>query len=124
MASGTSLSERNQILVVEDDALVSDVISAALDDSYTTVIVEDADAALALLRQGNIRLVLLDCTLPGGVTPELLPEADRQGTPVILMSGDPDRMKQVTDEPRPFIRKPFTLAGLLGTVETIIQQPS
>ncbi|MEA2772498.1 MAG: hypothetical protein QOD93_5460 [Acetobacteraceae bacterium] len=114
------MTEKHQILVVEDDALVSEVIAAALDDSYPTTIVETAVEALELLRRGGFRLMLLDCTLPGGVDVILLPEADRAGTAVILMSGDPGRMAKLTDQPRPFVLKPFTLAGLLDTVETVL----
>jgi hypothetical protein len=36
------------------------------------------------------------------------------------MSGDPERMRQLSDRPRPFVRKPFSLAGLLETVETVL----
>jgi DNA-binding NtrC family response regulator len=114
------MTEKHQILVVEDDPLVSEVIAAALDDTYPTTIVETAGEALALLQRGRFRLMLLDCTLPGGVDVNLLPEADRSGTAVILMSGDPGRMAKLTDQPRPFVLKPFTLTGLLDTVETVL----
>jgi DNA-binding NtrC family response regulator len=114
------MTEKHQILVVEDDPLVSEVIAAALDDTYRTTVVETASEAMKLLRQGGFRLMLLDCTLPGGVDVNLLPEADQAGTAVILMSGDPGRMTKLTDQPRPFVLKPFTLTGLLETVETVL----
>jgi DNA-binding NtrC family response regulator len=110
----------SQILVVEDDPLVSEVIEAALDDTYRVTLVDNANSAMALLRQGGIRLLLLDCTLPGGIDHELLPEADRRGTAVILMSGDPGRMDQLSGQPRPFVLKPFTLVGLVATVEQVL----
>jgi DNA-binding NtrC family response regulator len=114
------VTERAAILVVEDDPLVSEVIAAALDDDYTISIVETASEALALLRAGGIRLMLLDCTLPGGVDADLIPTADRIQTPVVLMSGDPGRMAKLTDQPRPFVLKPFTLSGLLETVRGVL----
>ncbi len=114
------MTEKHQILVVEDDSLVSEVIAAALDDTYPTTIVETAAEALALLRRETFRLMLLDCTLPGGIDASLLPEASRVGTAVILMSGDPGRMTELTDQPLPFVLKPFTLTGLLDTVETVL----
>jgi DNA-binding NtrC family response regulator len=114
------MSEENRILVVEDDTLVSEVIAAALDDTYDITVVTTAAEALALLHDGGFRLMLLDCTLPGGMDANLMPEADRAGTAVILMSGDPGRMAKLTDQPRPFVLKPFTLAGLLDTVETVL----
>ena len=64
--------------------------------------------------------MLLDCTLPGGVDVDLIPEADRTRTPVVLMSGDPGRMAKLTDQPRPFVLKPFTLSGLLDTVRGVL----
>jgi DNA-binding NtrC family response regulator len=114
------MSERSQILVVEDDALVSDVIQAALDGTYQVTVVETAAAAKELLRQGGIRLMLLDCTLPGGLDADLLPAADRQGTLVILMSGDPGRMDALTGQSRPFVLKPFTLGDLIATVQRVL----
>jgi DNA-binding response OmpR family regulator len=114
------MTEKNVILVVEDDPLVSEVIAAALDDTYAISIVETASEALSLLRGGGIRLMLLDCTLPGGVDADLIPEADRLGAAVVLMSGDPGRMAKLTDQPRPFVLKPFTLSSLLDTVRGIL----
>jgi DNA-binding NtrC family response regulator len=112
--------QMNEILVVEDDPLVSEVIAAALDDRYRTTVVETATEATEVLRRGGVRVMLLDCTLPGGISDELIPEADRTGAAVILMSGDPGRMAKLTDQPRPFVLKPFSLAGLIDTVETVL----
>ena len=117
------MTEKPRILVVEDDELVSEVIAAVL-DTYPITVVETAAEALGLLRRGGFRLMLLDCTLPGGVDVNLLPEADKAGTAVILMSGDPGRMAKLTDQPRPFVLKPFTLAALLETVETVLRSSS
>jgi DNA-binding response OmpR family regulator len=114
------MTENDTILVVEDDPLVSEVIAAALDDEYVIEVAESSSEALILLRAGGIRLMLLDCTLPGGVDVELIPEADRNGTVVVLMSGDPGRMAKLTDQPRPFVLKPFTLSGLLETVRGVL----
>ena len=75
--------------------LVSDVITAALEDDYETSIVETSAAALDCLSRGGIDLVLLDCTLPDGVHANLIPSADRSGVPVVLMSGDPQRIESV-----------------------------
>jgi DNA-binding NtrC family response regulator len=116
------MTEQCQILVVEDDTLVSEVVQAALDDAYQVTVVETASEAIGLLRQGGFRLMLLDCTLPGGLDRDLLPEADRLGAAVILMSGDPGRMEKLSDQPRPFVLKPFTLGGLVATVERVLSE--
>ena len=56
---------------------------------------ETAAAAMECLRAGGIDGILLDCTLPGGLDPHLVPMADDVGVPVILMSGHPDMMDRV-----------------------------
>jgi DNA-binding response OmpR family regulator len=106
-------------LVVEDDPLVSEVVVDALDGLYETSRAETAAAALERLRAGGIDAMLLDCTLPGGLDPHLVPTADQSGVPVILMSGHPDMVERVAGA-RPFILKPFSLSALLATIERVV----
>jgi len=114
------MAGKAHILVVEDDPLVSEVVAAALDDSYRTSLVETSAEAMARMRDGGIDLMLLDCTLPGGLDAQLIPQADKAGIPVILMSGDPARAENLADQPLPFVLKPFTLTVLLNTVGEVI----
>ncbi|MGE0226275.1 MAG: response regulator [Acetobacteraceae bacterium] len=114
------MSGKSKILVVEDDPLVSEVVAAALDDSYETSMVETSAAAMERLNRGDVDLMLLDCTLPGGIDADLLPKADEDGVKIILMTGDPARMDKLFDQPRPFVLKPFTLTGLLEKVEEVM----
>src|ERR1700735_519135 len=111
---------RSHILVVEDDPLVSELVVDALDDVYRTSRAETAAAAIECLRAGGIDAMLLDCTLPGGLDPHLVPMADESGVPVILMSGHPDMMERVPGSGRPFILKPFSLTSLLATVQHVV----
>lgn len=115
------MAHRSHILVVEDDPLVSEVVVDALDDIYQTSCAETAAAALERLRAGGIDAMLLDCTLPGGLDPHLVPMADAAGVAVILMSGHPEMMERVPGSGRPFILKPFSLTSLLATVQRAIQ---
>jgi DNA-binding response OmpR family regulator len=72
------------------------------------------------LRAGGVDAMLLDCTLPGGLDPKLVPLADEAGVPVILMSGHPDMQDRVPGRQRPCIQKPFSLNSLLATVASVI----
>jgi DNA-binding NtrC family response regulator len=114
------MAYRSHILVVEDDPLVSEVVLDALEDLYQTSCAETAAAAMERLRAGGIDAMLLDCTLPGGLDPQLVPMADEAGVPVILMSGHPDMMERVPGAGRPFILKPFSLTSLLTTVQRVV----
>lgn len=110
---------RPHILVVEDDLLVSEVVTDALEDTYDTSHAETAAEGLVRLRAGGVDLVLLDCTLPGGLGEELLPAADEAGIPVVLMSGNPG-MAELVPGSRPFVLKPFTLTVLLESVRNVL----
>lgn len=109
-----------RILIVEDDPLVSEVVLDALDGLYDTSQAENSADAMTALRAGGIDAMLLDCTLPGGLDPLLVPMADDSGVPVILMSGHPDMMDRVPGGRRPCIQKPFSLTVLLATIDSVV----
>ena len=113
---------RSHVLVVEDDPLVSEVVVDALATAYDTSQAGTSAAAMERLRAGGIDVMLLDCTLPGGLDPLLVPLADDLGVPVILMSGHPDMMERVPGVKRLCIQKPFSLAALMATIERVIPQ--
>ena len=115
---------QKRILIVEDDPLVSEVVVDALDGVYDTSCAETAAAAIECLRAGGIDAILLDCTLPGGLDPRLVPLADDVGVPVILMSGHPDMLDRVPGVARPCIQKPFSLTALLATIESVVPAES
>ena len=114
------MAPRWHVLIVEDDLLVSELVMDALDGVYQTSRVETAGAAMERLRAGGVDAMLLDCTLPGGLDPKLVPLADEAGVPVILMSGHPDMQDRVPGRQRPCIQKPFSLNSLLATVASVI----
>ncbi len=113
-------SRRLRVLVVEDDPLVSDVVVAALEDDYETYVVGSSGAAVESLRHGGVDLVWLDCTLLDGIDAKFIPETNRTGTPLVRMSGDPQRMDGVPATARACILKPFSLARLLTAVQQAI----
>jgi DNA-binding response OmpR family regulator len=115
-----TMASRSRVLIVEDDPLVSEVVADALCGAYETSQAETSAAALECLRAGGIDVMLLDCTLPGGLDPHLVPMADNSGIPVILMSGHPDMMERVSGMKRLCIQKPFSLAALLATIESVV----
>ena len=109
------MAQRAHILVVEDDPLVAEVVVDALQDLYDTSQAEDAGTGLARLHTGGIDLILLDCSLPGGLGDELIPAADGAGIPIILMSGNPEMAERVGGN-RPFVLKPFALSALMDMI--------
>ncbi|HET6182781.1 MAG TPA: response regulator [Acetobacteraceae bacterium] len=115
------MPERKHVLVVEDDPLVAEIVVDSLSDDYAVEHAADARNGLALLQRGSFDLMLLDCTLPGGLGQELVPAADRARVPVLLMSGNPERAREVPGE-RPFLLKPFSLSDLLDRVAGLMRR--
>ena len=105
------------ILIVEDDTLVAEVVVEALEPAYRTTHADTCAGALASLRKGGIDAILLDCTLPDGVDPALLAEAEAAGVAVVVMSGHPEVAERVAGQKRPVLLKPFQLDALLATVQ-------
>jgi len=78
--------EPRRLLVVEDQESLS-------------VIVEGT--ALNCCWPPPSDVVLLDCVLPGETMWQFVLEGDRQQVPVVLMTGDPARMKEARAGERP-----------------------
>ncbi len=72
-----------------------------------------------MLSESPASLVLLDCSLPGGLGQDLLSHADRVGIPVLLMSGNPEAAERAGRD-RPFVLKPFTLSALVERIQAML----
>ncbi len=83
------ISERKQILVVDDEANLRRVLSAQLSrDGYDVHTAEDGEAALALLREHHIDLVITDLRMPRVDGMDLLRAAlrDDPARPVVMLT--------------------------------------
>jgi DNA-binding response OmpR family regulator len=98
--------------VVEDQALLSEVIAEGLAQDFEVLCAATVAAGVEWLMAAAVDVVLLDCVQPGETMWQIVLEADRQEVPVVLMTGDPARMKAAAAGARPYIFKPFSLADL------------
>ena len=111
------MKQRPRILVVEDQDLIAGLITDALSDAYEVSRAASVADALELLMAGDIALVLLDYVLPGGTMWQVVLEADRLSVPVVLMTGDPSKVADVSGGPRPYLLKPFSIAELIEVID-------
>jgi len=119
------------VLVVEDEPIVCAVAQALLRRSgYTVLTAPDGAAAVNILREhmASIGLVLLDMTMPGMTTDEIV-TAIRTLTskvPILLNSGYTSNyfVKQALKEGRVqgFLDKPYTLPQLLEKVQALLHE--
>lgn len=118
-----------RVLLVEDDAQVSELAEAMLADlGHHVRTAENAEAALGVLRAGDpIDLLITDLIMPGdksGV--DLAREAVtlRPGLPVILSSGyTGDVLMAAEDTPWPLLRKPYGSQQLAQAITDVTQVP-
>ncbi len=118
-----------RVLVVEDEEAVRHLTAAMLQElGYAVAEAGSADEALSVLRsnrQGAIRLMLTDVVMPGtnGLELRRIVAAEHPAVRVILMSGYTDHslLTHGALDASPFLQKPFSSAGLLAKVRTVLE---
>ena len=113
---------RRRVLVVDDDPLVREVISAYLsEDGYTVALAVNGREGLEKFSAGEFDIVLTDRSMPEMEGDELAREIKkiRPSVPVVLVTGFGDIMAATGDKPEGvdvIMSKPFTMAGLQNTL--------
>ncbi|HEY7610135.1 MAG TPA: response regulator [Alphaproteobacteria bacterium] len=116
-----------KVLVVEDDEMVRDYAQAVLTAlGYQPLAVGDGSAALRVLEeQRDIRLLLTDIGLPGGMSGAALAEEARRrkpGLPVLFASGSIDSggKAHLVPEGEAVLAKPYRKADLAEKLRLLL----
>jgi CheY-like chemotaxis protein len=116
-----------KILVVEDEKIIREMYGRFFEsEGYETLMAEDGEFGLEVVRNENPDLVLTDIRMPGLSGLELYQEAKkeeaRQHIRFIGMSGEGDHEKECYalgfDA---FFRKPYSIAELSDKVRELLQ---
>ena len=123
----TATGRRPLVLIVEDEAVIRDVLSGALRDAgFDVVTVDMAQYALDAVRSRRPEIIILDLGMPRGTMQGmdflvlLREEADCKNLPVLILSGYGDIVnRDVTTRlgVRAVLSKPMADFGVL--IETI-----
>jgi two-component system phosphate regulon response regulator PhoB len=108
------------ILVVEDDAMVSELLCEVLEDIYQVMSVAQSSEALLKLAHQRIDVILLDYGLPGGGVEEIAKRADQRGIPMIWMTGDPAAVRMLDADNHLLLVKPFSISRVLGALTKVL----
>ena len=109
------------ILLVEDDPDLLSLLTEVLEDEgYRVSGASRRQQARAALRKGDIDLLIADSVLRGGNGDDVAKAASRRGLPIIMMSGEPERIARLSGGPLPFLPKPFRAAALLRLVRQLL----
>ena len=118
-----------RILVVEDEAAISDFLERGLEsEGYAVSVAADGNSGLAEARSGEFDLLILDLMLPGIDGLEVLRkfrEADG-ATPVILLTARDaveDRVAGLDAGATDYVPKPFAFDELAARVRAHLRQP-
>ena len=111
-------SMRRRVLVVDDDPMIREVITAYLtEDSYTVEVAANGREAIEKFCAGDFDIVLTDRSMPEMNGDQLAREIKRRrpNVPVVLLTGLGDVMIVAGEKPEGVdlvMSKPFTMAGL------------
>jgi DNA-binding response OmpR family regulator len=119
-----------RILVVDDSPTVRKVVATILEArNYLPILAEDGQAALSLLEQEPVDLVLLDFVMPRmngyQFCRELRAKPELRNLPVVLMSAKGDKIRgQFVQQTGAIdaITKPFDARGLVAVVEGALKK--
>ncbi len=131
MTTDTSASKarpRNLALVVDDEEMVRDLLSAALEDAgFEVLLASGGDSAKSAFdaHAADIRIVLLDLTMPDIGAGDLFDALSAYDSPAkyILVSGHSEREARKSfgrTGLSAFFQKPFRIEALVDLVREVV----
>ncbi|WP_437494611.1 response regulator transcription factor [Sorangium sp. So ce1014] len=121
------MATRAKILVIEDDRDSSDMLAEMLGMAgYEVESASTADQAIAALTERRYEAALLDLTVKGATTAELverLQEVPERPPLVIFSARMPEDLRQAAKElsAAAFLQKPASMAALLSTMDRVVR---
>jgi DNA-binding response OmpR family regulator len=113
-----------RILLVEDEYFLADEMAELLRDRGAEILGPFArvQPALTAVKRDPVHAALLDVRLDGETSESLASVLTARGVPVLLVTGYERAQLPVGMRSLPSLRKPFSPAGLLAAVETLLAQ--
>ena len=116
----TATAAKHILLVEDDPDLVSILVQVLEEAGYRVSSATRRTQARALLRKGDIDLIVADSVLRGGNGDDVAKAAGTRHVPVVMISGEPDRIARLAEGPHPFLQKPFRAAALVRLVAQVL----
>ena len=110
------------ILIIEDERVIAEILSAVLEDEgYTVHVADNGKEGIATLKSTHPDLVLCDLMMPiadgRAVARAMAADPTTRSIPLIIMSAGGNPPTDPNIRYNAFLRKPFDLNQLIDTVE-------
>lgn len=118
----------SRILVVEDEAAISDAVSYALREAgYEVEAVDDGERALEEARSHRYDLMVLDLLLPGlpGLEVCHALRAEQSDLPIVMLTArdaEAERVEGLDIGADDYVTKPFSVAELVSRVRSLLRR--
>ena len=116
------MTEPKQILIVEDEPLISMMLEDFLEvlDKSVAGTADSVQGALAVLADAPVDAAILDLNLRGGEKSIPVAEAlAEKGIPFIFATGGSDEGVDERFRDRPRLQKPFTMDGVARALQSL-----
>lgn len=121
-----SSSVKSKILIIDDDAIITTILSKLLNDRYETFILNSSnDDYVEILEKNNISLILLDVQMPEKNGFEVANEIKKlqkfKDIPIIFLTANNDEdsiVKAFENHASDYVKKPFNKEELKARIET------
>ena len=117
-----------RILVVEDEAAISDAVAYALREAdYEVQVADEGEGALAAARSQRYDLMVLDLLLPGVPGLEICRRLRNEGSdlPIIMLTAldaEAERVEGLDSGADDYLAKPFSVAELVSRVRSLLRR--
>ena len=114
-----------RLLIADDDAGFRETVQEILTPRFETIAVDSGEAAIDVVRQTSVHLVLTDVIMPGMSGPALAAYVAEHypAIKIVYMSGYTDNViahHGILEPGTQFIAKPFTVASLTSKVREVL----
>jgi len=121
--------EPKKVLVVEDEAKISEVIKSFLESKgFVVLVAENGRQAFGLIDKENISLIILDLMLPDMSGEEICMKIRKTSrVPIIMVTAkadEEDMLKGLGIGADDYITKPFSLKELFARIEVVLRRSS
>ena len=121
--------EPKKVLVVEDEAKISEVIKSFLESKgFVVFVAENGKQAFGLIEKENLSLIILDLMLPDMTGEEICMKIRKTSRiPIIMVTAkvdEEDMLKGLGIGADDYITKPFSLKELFARIEVVLRRSS